>query len=276
MKYLIFGNGYLGNKFNKGLKNSIIDLAKINDEQAVKKSIEKYNPEVVINCAGRAGSPNIDWCENHKLETLDSNLRGPLTLLKVCREMNQYWVQLGSGCIYQGDNNGNGWSEDDLPNFIGSYYSKTKATLNNILADFPVLQLRLRMPIDNQPGPRNLINKITNYKKVISIPNSVTVVDDLIIAMKTLIDKKAIGIYNIVNPGAITHEEILNQYKKIVDPAHTYEIISLEELAKIAKAPRSNCILSTKKLEAEGIYLPPIHERIIEVLQEYKKYLRKI
>lgn len=276
MKYLIFGNGYLGNKFNKVLKNSIIDLAKINDEQAVKKSIEKYNPEVVINCAGRAGSPNIDWCENHKLETLDSNLRGPLTLLKVCREMNQYWVQLGSGCIYQGDNNGNGWSEDDLPNFIGSYYSKTKATLNNILADFPVLQLRLRMPIDNQPGPRNLINKITNYKKVISIPNSVTVVDDLIIAMKTLIDKKAIGIYNIVNPGAITHEEILNQYKKIVDPAHTYEIISLEELAKIAKAPRSNCILSTKKLEAEGIYLPPIHERIIEVLQEYKKYLRKI
>src|SRR5690606_35920969 len=132
MKYLIFGNGYLANKFKNSLENAVIDLARIDNADQVREAIKKHQPDVVVNCAARTGTPNIDWCEDHKLETLDSNLRGPLTLLSVCSELNQYWVQIGSGCIYQGDNNGKGWSEDDAPNFIGSYYSKVKAWMNDI------------------------------------------------------------------------------------------------------------------------------------------------
>lgn len=275
MKYLIFGNGYLGNKFAKTLPESIIDPANINDAVAVRAAIEKYRPQAVINCAARTGVPNIDWCEDHKFETFDSNLRGPLNLLAVCQELGQYWVQMGSGCIYQGDNGGRGWSEDDKPNFDGSYYSKLKGWMNEILRDFPVLQLRLRMPLDSEPGPRNFITKITNYKKVINEPNSITVIDDLVAAARQLIDQRATGIYNVVNPGVIDHKEILAAYKEIVDPAHTYESISLAELAKLAKAPRSNCVLSTQKLTAAGVVLPDIHDRVREVLKEYKRQLAK-
>ena len=273
MTYLIFGNGYLANKFNQALENSVIDLARINNEDQVREAIKKHQPDVVINCAARTGRPNIDWCEDHKQETLDSNLRGPLTLLKVCTELNQYWIQIGSGCIYQGDNNGKGWSEDDAPNFTGSYYSQVKAWMNDILKDFPVLQVRLRMPLDSDVNPRNFIYKIANYQKVISVPNSITVIDDLIDATRQLAEMKAIGIYNVVNPGMIDHKQILDLYKEIVDPSHTNEYITLEELETMTKAPRSNCMLSSKKLEDAGIHLTPIKDQIRDLLIEYKKNL---
>lgn len=275
MKYLIFGNGYLGNKFKQLLEDAVIDPADINDTAAVRAAIEKHKPFAVINCAAKTGKPNVDWCEDHKDETLDANLRGPLNLLRVCQDMNQYWVQIGSGCIYQGDNGGRGWAETDAPNFDGSYYSKVKGWLNDILADFDVLQLRLRMPLDAEPGPRNFITKITTYPKVISVPNSITVIDDLVMAAKALMEKKAVGIYNVANPGAIEHKEILEMYKEIVDPNHTYTPITLEQLGTMTKAGRSNCVLDGKKLADAGVHLPEIRGRVRELLVEYKKHLDK-
>lgn len=274
MKYLIFGNGYLGNKFHEQLQDSIIDPADITDVNAVLEAIDKHQPETIINCAGKTGKPNVDWCEDHKFETIMPNLLGPLNLLRVCKEKGIYFVQLSSGCIYAGDNNGKGWSEDDEPNFDGSYYSKAKGWMNQILKDFDVLQIRLRMPLDAHPGPRNFITKIANYPKVISVPNSITIIDDMVVATKQLMDKKALGIYNMVNPGAIEHKDILALYKEIVDPNHVYELITLEELEKnLTKAKRSNAILSMEKLANEGITMPPIQDRIRDLLIEYKKNL---
>jgi len=273
MKYLILGNGYLGNKFNNFLDDSVIDKADINDESAVKAAITKYQPEVLINCAAKSGRPNIDWCEDHKLETLNANLRGPLTLLKITQEMGIFLVQLGSGCVYEGDNNGRGFAEDDPANFDGSYYSRLKAVMNDVLKEYPVLQLRLRMPLDAEPGPRNFITKITSYKQVISVPNSITVIDDLLMAAKVLMEKRKVGVYNIVNPGGIEHKEILDLYKEIVDPEFEYSIISLDDLHQLTKARRSNCILDGEKLAAEGIAMPPIKERLRDILREYKRQL---
>lgn len=276
MRYLIFGNGYLGNKFKDYLKDAVIESTRINNVEEVKEVIRKHKPEVVINCAARTGSPNIDWCEDHKAETIDSNLRGPLSLLRACTDLDQYWVQIGSGCIYQGDNDGKGWSEEDPPNFMGSFYSKTKALMNNALMDFPVLQLRLRMPLDANPGPRNFITKITRYPKVINMPNSITVVDDLMSAAKQLMDQKKVGVFNVTNPGVVDHAEIIKLYQEIVDPKHTCEFISLEQLESMTAAPRSNCVLSTEKLKANGVELPEIHERVREILTQYKTNLDQL
>src|SRR3989344_9520173 len=113
MKYLIFGKGYLGNKFLAVLKNSEITDTDVANTDAVRKIMDERKPEVVINCAGRTGRPNIDWCEDHKAETLYSNVTGPLVLSKACLERGVFMVHLGSGCIYQGDYNGKGFSEED-------------------------------------------------------------------------------------------------------------------------------------------------------------------
>jgi dTDP-4-dehydrorhamnose reductase len=243
---------------------------KINSIEEAKLEIQKINPTIVINCAGATGKPNIDWCESHREETFFANVLLPVYLAKACKELNVKFVHLGSGCIYQGNNNNKGFSETDRPNFGGSFYSITKEVSESLLLDYDVLQLRLRMPIDSAPGPRNFITKITNYKKVINEQNSMTIIDDLLKSSEVLIANKRVGVYNVTNPGPMSHKEILELYKEIVDPKFTYETISLIELHKITKAERSNCILDTTKLSKE-IQLPTLKERLTELLKEYAK-----
>ena len=48
------------------------------------------------------------------------------------------------------------------------------------------------------------------------------------------------GVYNFCNPGAISHNEILDMYKKYIDPSFTYTNFTVEEQDKILLAGRSN------------------------------------
>lgn len=283
MKYLIFGRrGWLAQKFNNYLEDSQISDADITDLGAVKKELDEKKPKIVINAAGITGRPNIDWCEEHKLETVAGNVTGPLNILQVCQEKKIYWVHLGSGCIFQGSGlasaeataDEKGFKEDDEAN-PPSFYSWTKYWADSILKNFSVLILRLRMPVDNEPNPRNLIDKLAKYSQVWNPQNSITIIPDLLWVAKQLIDKKRIGVYHVVNPGTIGPVEIMELYQKVINPSHKFKEITVEDFykQKLGKATRSNCVLNTGKLQKEDINLKPIRERIVEMLKEYKKNL---
>lgn len=53
---------------------------------------------------------------------------------------------------------------------------------------------------------------------------------------------------NFTNPGAISHNEILELYKKYIDPDLTWQNFTVEEQAKVIKAPRSNNLLDTSRV----------------------------
>ena len=270
MKYLIIGNGFIGNKFLNFLEDCEMSSKRINSYEDALTEIKEKNPEFVINCAGKTGRPNVDWCEDNKEETFFGNVMLPLYLAKACKENNSKLVHIGTGCVYTGDNNGKGFSETDAPNFGGSFYAQTKMLSESMLNDFDVLQLRIRMPIDSVPNERNFLTKLIKYARIVNITNSMTVVDDLLEAGEILMKKNATGIYNIVNPDALSHKEILDMYKEIVDPSFKYHIISLEELKPLIKADRSNCVLNTEKLEKEYA-IPKLRERLIEIMKKYKE-----
>jgi len=265
MNVLIFGSkGYLGGYFKQLYPDALTPDAHIEDNVAVAKALEDGKPDVVINCAGKTGRPNVDWCEDHKMETVQSNVRGPLALLEECGKRGIYWVHLGSGCIYQGDNDGKGYTEDDPPNFDGSFYSRTKSWTDQILHDFPVLNLRLRMPFDGTDSPRNLLKKLSGYERVLDVQNSLTYLPDFLGAAKHLIAKKALGTFNIVNTGSIAPYGIMEMYRELVDPKHQFERLTLEELPSVTKAARSNCILSNAKLRRAGFAMRDVRETLRE------------
>ena len=273
MKYLIFGKGMIGGKFDCFLEDTYLSDVNICDEEKVKEEIEKVNPDVVLNCAGKTGRPNIDWCEDHKLETLDSNVHGLFILLKSCQELGKYLVQIDSGCVYEGDNYGKGFSEEDEPNFFDSFYAKSKILGQKLLREFDnILVLRIRFPVFSEPNERNYLDKILRYNKIIDVENSITIFDDFIKVARYLMENKRKGFYNIVNPGVMSPIEILNMYKEIVDQNHSFDVISLEELYSFTKAKRSNCVLNSNKLQKE-FPLKDIKERMREVLLKYKEKL---
>lgn len=268
MKILIFGgNGYLGQYFLSRYPDAATPRVDIADPQAVSAVLDEYKPDVVINTAGKTGRPNVDWCEDNKIETIHSNVTGPLVILEECDKRDIYFVHIGTGCVYQGDES-TPFSEKDAPNFTGSFYSRSKGAIDQLLNDFPMLNIRLRMPFDGTSGERNLISKIKKYDRLIDVPNSMTYIPDFLDAVDALIQKRATGPYNVVNPGSMTPYRIMELYKEIVDPSHEFTKLSLDELGDVAKAGRSNCILTTDKLEKEGITMKPVEEAICEALSQ--------
>lgn len=248
-------------------RHTQIDIA---DYSVVSDYLAQQKPDIVINAAGKTGTPNIDRCETHKEETMITNINGAVNVACVSKLLGIYNVYIGSGCIYQWDNNGKGFAETDIPNYVWSFYSRTKVKAQELLEPFDVLQLRIRMPILSKRNPRNFIDKIAKYSHVINEGNSVTVVDDMLQAMKVLIEQKVTGIMNMVNPWILYHHDMLKLYKEIVDPNHSFTPISMEELTqKFVCAGRSNCILSSEKLE-KYIVLDSIDKKIKEIMHLYK------
>jgi len=82
-----------------------------------------------------------------------------------------------------------------------------------------------------------------------------------------------VGNYNFVNPGALSHNQILELYKHYVDPTFIYENFSEKEQNKILKVGRAHCELDTNKLLKIFPDISHIKEAIITVFEQYKKSL---
>ncbi|MCK5017908.1 MAG: sugar nucleotide-binding protein, partial [Candidatus Peribacteraceae bacterium] len=264
--------GYLGQQFLSAIEGSIPSIADIAEPEQVRRDLDLHKPDVIINAAGKTGRPNIDWCEDHKVETVRSNVTGPLVLAEESAKRGVHFVQLNSGCIYTGNNDGDGFCENNPANFTGSFYSRMKALVDQILIEFDnVLILRLRMPFDGSNSERSLINKLKKFKKVHDIENSITYIPDFLKATIKLIEKKRTGIYNMVNSGITSPYKIMQIYKEMVDPTHEFELLPVEDLDSVSKAKRSNCVLNSNKLKEEGVSMLSVDEAIRKACLEMKK-----
>ena len=72
------------------------------------------------------------------------------------------------------------------------------------------------------------------------------------------------GVMNFTNPGAVSHNEILQMYKDHVDPEFTWSNFTVEEQAKVIVAPRSNNLLDTARIEGEFPELLGIKESLLK------------
>jgi dTDP-4-dehydrorhamnose reductase len=285
--YLVFGkNGWIGGKIIELLtaqgKTFHLAQSRTYNRESVEKEIELYKPTHVINAAGVTGRPNVDWCEDHRAETIRTNVIGCLNVADICASKNIYHLLYATGCIFEYDEahpiGGPGFLETDKPNFHASYYSHTKAMVEDLLAVYPTTcTLRVRMPISDDLSPRNFVTKIVSYAKVVNVPNSMTVLTDLLPVSLLMAERKLTGIYNFCNPGAISHNEVLELYKKHVDPNYTWTNFTLDEQAKILKAGRSNNTLDHSKLcsALPDVEIPEIHVAMEAAMARMKVNLEK-
>ncbi len=273
-KTIVFGAGFIGTRLANEFGYTLIGKQNLDPSNflALRAFIEEEKPEVIINAVVKIGDPTSDWCESHRGETLESNLLVPANLARICKENEIYFVHMSSGCIFNGNNNGEGFKEKDTPNNYGnSFHLDTKVLTEEYLAGYNPLIIRLKMPIDSRPHKRNLITKLLKYSKVIDEKNSMTLVPDLIKTIKHLVDNRKTGTYNVFNPGTISAKEILNLYKGVIDPNHEFEVIPLDQLGTTTR--RANSYMNTDKLKAEGIVLQEIHEGVKNCLIEYKEFI---
>ncbi len=268
-KILILGKGFIGERLGQGLGAEISER-KINSLSDVQDELKKFNPAIIINCIGHTGR-NVDDCELDQDKTLTANAFVPLIIAEVALRNNIRFIQISSGCIYHFDYLADEpIGEEKIPDYFDLFYSRSKIyaeqPLNILAQKFPILTLRLRMPLDNRPHPKNLLDKLINYKNIIDLPNSVTYLPDFIEATKHLIKIRAKGIYNVVNKGALRFPELLEVYKKYV-PEFTYRVMDFKGL----NLKRTNLIMSVEKLERSGFKVRDIKDVLEECVKDYLK-----
>jgi 3,5-epimerase/4-reductase len=295
MLVLVYGSkGWIGNQFIDLLERKNIDFipgkSRVNSIEDVSKEIDEIQPTHVVSFIGRTHGKigekiytTIDYLEQEGklVENVRDNLFSPIILADICSKRQIHYTYLGTGCIFKFDEEHpfgeeeNGFTESSLPNFFGSSYSIVKGFTDQLMTLYKdsVLNLRIRMPITGEKNGRNFITKIVTYEKVCSVPNSMTVLPELLPFVLDMMKKGITGTMNLTNPGLISHNEILQMYKEIVDSSFTWKNFSQEEQRAILAADRSNNFLETTKLESLYPEMKHIKDSVRECLVEYKQKL---
>jgi len=288
MILILGGSGYVGSAFRRVLERKDVPYRSI-----ARESVDYTNPDLLaalikdsgaqflINCAGFTGRPNVDACEKHKAETLFGNSVLPGRITKGCEQAGIPWGHVSSGCIFSGDGpDGEGFSETDTPNFDfrngpSSFYSGTKSLGEEILEGRPdVFIWRLRIPFDENPGPRNYLSKLMFYDRLLEARNSISHLEEFAEACWQCWEKRVpFGTYHVTNRGSILTSEIIEMIRnsKLSEKEFSF-FESEEEFMKVAAiAPRSNCVLSTEKLSSVGIKMSEVHDAVAKAIHGWPR-----
>ena len=287
--FIVLGStGYLGSYFVKylrqegedvfGLSRAEIDYTDVGSLISILRS---KKPKFLINAAGYTGKPNVDTCESDQAECLFGNAVLPGRIRIACEEVGIPWGHVSSGCIYSGRKlNGEGWSENDEPNFSFrngpcSFYSGTKALGEEVLKDAKDCYIwRLRIPFNEEKSPRNYLQKLLNYSSLLEAENSISHIDDYINScLSSFTQECEPGIYNLTNSGSITTREVVEWMKEEGVTDKEFNFFENEEdfMAKAAITPRSNCVMDTSKAERNGIALRPVEEAVRDSLRKMRE-----
>ncbi|MEC7906012.1 MAG: sugar nucleotide-binding protein [Verrucomicrobiota bacterium] len=304
MIILLGSTGDVGRVFQKQLSEKSVEWEPLSGRQftlankaELVETLKAKKAFFLVSCAGYTGKPNVDACELDKGNCLDGNAILPSVIREVCEDVGIGWGHVSSGCIFAGERpGGGGWREDDAPNFCFrqppcSFYSGTKALGEEVLGwreadrdeNWPAWEhesepqgyvWRLRIPFNENDGPRNYLSKLQRYENLLQARNSLSHLEDFVEACWSCVEKEVpYGIYNVTNPGSVTTSDVVELILKHGVNNKDYKFFDSEEefMSKAAKAPRSNCVLDTAKLQSVGIHMRPVQEALDWSLKNWKR-----
>jgi len=192
----------------------------ITNKQLLVEKTKQINPKFIINTAAMT---NVDACENDKIGCYDLNVSVVQYLAAICSEINAHLIHISTDFIFDGKK-GN-YTEDAVPNPL-SYYGETKllseAVLQKSTINYTILRTILVYGLVNDMSRSNIVlwvKESLEKKKEITIVNdqfrTPTYVEDLALACKISIDKKATGIFNISSNQLLSVYEIAQEIAEV-------------------------------------------------------------
>ena len=106
-KVLIYGGktGWIGGIMHDMCREHGIEVynsqVRIENRADVEKELDEIKPTHALMAAGITGRPNIDWCEDHKAETIRTNVIGTLNVVDLCCLRGIHTTVYATGCIFK-------------------------------------------------------------------------------------------------------------------------------------------------------------------------------
>lgn len=310
MILLLGATTYIGQAFARALrrrKDSFIPLSRNAFDytrfEFLFDYVRKVKPDLLINAADCAEKANAIPDEADRAEMLQVNTLLPQTIARVCSITHTTFGHVSSGSIYSGAkilNNGGirveenlsgnstralvhrkreqvvGFSELDEPNSTFSssscsFYSGTKALAEEALRKAELYIWRFHLPFDRQDAPNNFLSQLQDGLKIHETLNSVSCLDDCVAACLELWERRApLGIYNVVNPGALSTQEVTEMIQHLLKPVRPLQLwVYDDQPSARQRFPRSDCVLDPSKLLRAGVKLRPSRQALEHCLQAW-------
>jgi dTDP-4-dehydrorhamnose reductase len=185
------------------------DMLDVANKQQVAYCMSKYAPQVVVHCAAMA---SVDACEGHKEEAWQINVEGTQWLLEETEKSGAHFVFLSSDFVFSGRDMSNAETDEPNPvNFYGLTKQHAEALIMQSTAEWTIVRPVLVYGASAPYMRENLFSMI--YKKLQSgagmhlVDDQIrtpTYVQDLVWALKQIIERRITGIYHVGGAEAIS------------------------------------------------------------------------
>lgn len=253
MKIIILGKGYIGSAISDYLKsNTEYSVFHISQKDCNYLNFTKDNflwsflqsEDIIINCVGYTGEPNIDSCKLLQNQSINQilNIDLPVFLQNICIKRKCYLIHISTGCLF---NNGT-FSEEDNYTSIDHPYYNAKITAEQQLAQSVIL--RPRFPFDQRKHKKNFLQKILNFTTLVESLNSKTYLPDMSRFITSLIDLDCVKypvIYNVCCKNPLSMREITDIIGK--DYSWSDNLIERNECILDVSRADSICNLSDER-----------------------------
>ena len=267
--------GFSKGKNRSGRDDFLYVSIDITDAILLKKELLKIKPNFIINTAAMT---NVDVCENNKQACDTLNIEVVKTLVEVSQEIHTHIIHLSTDFIFDGKKGY--YKETDIANPL-SYYGLSKLKSEEVLThssiDYTILRTIL---VYGKVADMSRNNIVLWVRQMLSEGKEITIVDDqyrmptyvedLAMACKISIDKKATGIYHISSNELLSIYEIAQQIATIFElDKNLIKPISTNTLNQTAPRPAKTGFDLTKTNSELGFYPKSFKED----LQRFKKEL---
>ena len=198
MEYLSKDHGTYGSFYSNPTEGLIhLDMT---DQRAVRDILTSLKPDVIIH---PAANPNVEYCEEHPIETWQVNVEGSKNIIEIAREIGAKFVYFSSDYVFDGTNGP--YSEDDVPNPINEYGLQKLAVeklIANSLDDYLIIRITVVYGWELH-GKNFVMGLIKNLKngEFMKIPcdqiGSPTYANNMVQAVKELIESDKTDIYHV-------------------------------------------------------------------------------
>lgn len=245
----------------------------ITDEAAVRATIEKYAPDVVINTAAMT---NVDQCESEKEECRKLNIHAVTYLIRACELTGSHLVHCSTDFIFDGTHGP--LDENEKPNPV-NYYGETKLAAEELIQtsniSWAIARTVLVYGIAHDMSRSNIIlwvkNSLESGKEINVVDDqwrTPTLAEDLAMGCYLIAKNKAKGIYNI------SGKDMLTPYEMAIKTADFFKLDKSlihktdgSKFSQPAKRPPKTGFIIDKARKDLG-YEPHSFEEGMQVLHE--------
>lgn len=247
----------------------------ITDELLLHEKLTEYKPDVIVNTAAMT---NVDACETNQDACDELNIGVVQYLKNYAEENNTHLIHISTDFIFDGKNGP--YKETDVSNPLSHYgVSKLKSeeVLTKSTIDYTILRTILVYGKVHDMSRSNIVlwvKKMLEEGKEITIVNDQfrmpTYVEDLALACKLSIDKKAFGVFNVSSNTLLSIYEIAQQIAEVFKlDKSLIKPISTATLNQTAKRP----VITGFDLSKTREYLGLNPKSFQEDLQKFKEKL---